>query len=392
MESDTTVFPRGNVFLCMDVELNHSVENIYSQAGQYDHYTVLDFYFKSPSYLTYGSHVHGLLLYMPSERAILEEAIQPGNNSNHDGIIRMNSNLKDEELHKRLATEGVPASDIRRVSVVNAGNNKKAYKGIGVKQIPNTINVKFKSTKDGPYTLALLNFKHRIEAGLPLIPSEELKYQTLRFLIDGELELYKQHLVDPNTNRAYNEALIIIGGYAYNAMDDKRPVIKTMFNDALKQRRIERTSYIKKHFGVSDRHLEQFKEENPEAWKELMRYVLAFDSEVIEVWEWKYPVWWDFERLSHIYLRHYSNFFIKGSSKGQGATFQYLVKDIRRLIGIVLKANQADIESHLSANKPYDKYGEQGYYYNGNFYEFRIDATGRLMTFYPQDTYNSQQQ
>ncbi|MEJ7780844.1 MAG: hypothetical protein WKF68_14780 [Daejeonella sp.] len=109
--------------------------------------------------------------------------------------------------------------------------------------------------------------------------------------------------------------------------------------------------------------------------------LLSFKDETLTEHVTQYPIYWDEERFIHIYGRHYVDYFINFSTY-KGTHFQYSYKDIRRLVCLILKSLQNEIESSLSNEWQYDKYGDQGYYFNGNYYTLRID-NGRLMTFFP---------
>ncbi len=43
-----------SIYLNMNLPLNHSIENIYVQVGQYDRYAIFDFFFNSEAYRLYG--------------------------------------------------------------------------------------------------------------------------------------------------------------------------------------------------------------------------------------------------------------------------------------------------------------------------------------------------
>ena len=75
------------------------------------------------------------------------------------------------------------------------------------------------------------------------------------------------------------------------------------------------------------------------------------------------------------YFIHFSTY--------KGTHFSYTDKDIRRVICGVLDSLRVEIQAALSSGKRYDKYGDQGYYFNGDYYTLRIEETGRLMTFFP---------
>ncbi|MBE9584022.1 hypothetical protein IM792_06135 [Mucilaginibacter sp. JRF] len=371
----------------MTKTLNHSIENIYIQVGQYDRYAIFDFYYNSSAFLKYGSTVHGLIIYTPLERATLEEAIMPGNNSNNDGLIKLDV-VEDNPFYKELRTSGFYARDISRLSALDSRPIEKVYKSSLIKEIPNTVEIKFKSNPSKLHALEHLNFTNRIERGLPLLPNEKQRYTCLNFLIHPNEATWaevKKILDDNKTNTVYDDVVITIWSYYHNFVDNNDSSAKLLLNTSLKKRRVQRTEFILKHLGISIKVLDAFKGSNYDSWKELMGVVMSFETTVIDVWGWTHPVWWDFERFIHIYLRHYKGFFLTGSSKGQGTSFQYHYRDIRRLIEIIIRNHKIEIENCLKANKPYNRYDEQGYYYNGNYYTFRIDKSGRLMQFHPQE-------
>jgi len=373
----------------MDRQLNHSIENIYSNVGQYDHrYVVFYFYYNSESYKEFGNSVHGLLIYTPSERAILEEAIQPGNNSNNDGMVKLDSNLKEKALHNKLVRVGFPASDVSSMSTVDSTPPVKTYGSKEIKKIPNTITIEYKVSKGDPYNLDLMNLEHRVRDGLPLLPNEQRKLIALQLLQKPDKERLgpvRSVLTNPATNIFYDDVLLLMNSYYYNIYDSGDKSVKLVLNKLLSKRKSERTKFILAHLGISERHLKSLETNNPLAWKQLLGHILYFEPEVIDIWGWKHPVWWDFERFIHIYLRHYKEFFIEKSNKGQGTTFVYNFKDIRRVICNVLKANKEEIEASLANGKVFRKYDDHGYRYNGNYYTFSIDKDGRLMQFHPQE-------
>lgn len=132
-------------------------------------------------------------------------------------------------------------------------------------------------------------------------------------------------------------------------------------------------------YPITTKHIDKLKKENKEAWMELMKLVYGFEDETLTLWGWTQHVYWDFERFIHIYLRHYKKFLINESSKDQGTGFQYTLKDIRRIINIVLEANKEEIENRLKVGKGFQIHNDRGHYFNSNYYSMKIDPDGRLM-------------
>src|SRR5690606_30107662 len=98
----------------MDLPLNHSIQNIFIQVGQFDRYAIFDFYYGSEAYQKYGVSVYGYIIYIPSERAKLKLEINSDNIGDDNGLVLLDGALQDAEKNELLKTEGFWARDIRR--------------------------------------------------------------------------------------------------------------------------------------------------------------------------------------------------------------------------------------------------------------------------------------
>lgn len=371
----------------MDLLLNHSIQNIFIQVGQFDRYAIFDFYYGSEAYHKYGATVYGHIIYTPSERAKLKSEINSDNISNNDGLVRLAGALQDTAVNELLRKEGFWARDIRSMGTLDVGPIKNQYDNTDVKDIPNTIKVDFSPDYFDAERLQLYLYRKRMEEGIPLIPAEKRKYYSLILLLESEKlsdDDKTTFLKDPQTGRFYDDVLITIFETMVRADRENSP-FKVALSNALANRRKARIAFICRHLGISTRHIDKLKTENNEAWTELMRLVYGFEDETLTLWGWTQHVYWDFERFIHIYLRHYKKFLIEESSKGQGTGFQYTLKDIRSIINIVLEANKDEIESRLKEGKGFHIQNDKGHYFNGNYYSLRIDPDGKLMQFHPQD-------
>lgn len=370
------------------LSLNHSIQNIFIQVGQFDRYAIFDFYYGSDAYLKYGTMVYGNVIYPPSQRARLKLEVESGCIGNDDGIVFLDGALPDLEKNQMLINEGFYARDIVRLSTLDVGPIKNQYDNPEIKDIPNTVNVKFNSSGFDGERMQLMLFRKRIEENIPLIPAEKRRYYSLIFLLEpGEIseQIKTDIFTNPLTGQFYDDVWITALKPLLTIGDRESNPMTKMLNDALANRRKERTNFICRHLGVAPKHIDNLKSSNNNAWMELMRLLYSFEPETLTLWGWTQHVYWDFERFIHIYLRHYKNFLINESSKGQGTGFQYTLKDIRRIINFVLNANKEAIEGRLKVGKGFHLQNDNGYYYNGNYYSLKIDPDGRLMQFHPQD-------
>ncbi len=371
----------------MDLPLNHSIQDIFIQVGQFDRYAIFDFYYGSDAYQKYGNTVYGYIIYTPSERAKLKHEVNSNNIGDDDGLVLLNGALQDTEKNNLLKIEGFYARDIRRLSTLETRLIKNQHDNADIKDIPNTINVEFSPDLFDGERMQLVLFRKRMEAGIPLLQAEKRIYYSLMLLLERDQlseDDKNTFLVNPETGLFYDDVLITSLKTLVCADRDSSP-FRTALNKALANRRKGRIAFICRHLGIATKHIDKLKKENKEAWMELMKLVYGFEDETLTLWGWTQHVYWDFERFIHIYLRHYKKFLINESSKGQGTGFQYTLKDIRRIINIVLEANKEEIENRLKAGKGFQIHNDRGHYFNGNYYSMKIDPDGRLMQFYPQN-------
>ncbi|WP_293744884.1 hypothetical protein [uncultured Pedobacter sp.] len=371
----------------MEEELKYSFQTIFLQIGQYDRYAIFDFKYGSEAFLKYGSTVYGFIIYTPSQRAALKIQTSSEAIPYEDGVIILDGALRDQKINKILRSDGFYVHDIKRLSTMDIGPFTNQYDNTHIKAIPNTITIDFSPDLLDGERMQYMNFINRIKEGIPLISEEKRQYYALMLLLDRERiteEEKQQYLVNPKTGYFYDDVVLTLFK-TYASVDDEDGTSRKLVNRALRNRRKERTKFICRHLGIAEKHIDNLKIENKPAWKELMKLIYGFEPETLTLWGWRHHIYWDFERFIHIYLRHYKSFLINESSKGQGTGFLYTIKDIRRIINIVIEQNQQSIEERLDQGKGFHIQNDNGYYYNGNYYSFKIDSDGKLMQFHPQE-------
>src|SRR5690606_15672685 len=96
----------------MDLPLNHSIQNVFIQVGQFDRYAIFDFYYGSDAYQKYGNTVYGYIIYTPSERAKLKHEVNSNNIDDDDGLVLLNGALQDTEknIYSKSSTGSSTAS------------------------------------------------------------------------------------------------------------------------------------------------------------------------------------------------------------------------------------------------------------------------------------------
>jgi hypothetical protein len=367
--------------------LLHSVEDIYAFSGQEDKYSVFTFYPTSESFKKYGDMVYGWLQYRKKERDALEEKIKKTPYERTDGKIILEGALQDEAKNILLKTEGFLASEVMKFHNMNHHDSReKQYGKPGTKKIPNTINIKFDPTRTDPYAMELYITGNKIKDGYK-VPNHDLtSYYAVIYALDPTNipdDVKEAYLFQEDKKTLTEEAEFKILEVKYHKKN-ATPEDQKRLGQLIAKRRIDRFKIIEKQLGISMKKIIEHGESNPTLFVDMYNAVMHFKTDTLTAYKTDYPIYLDFERYAHIYLKHYDKFFIPASTL-KGTPFQYSYKDIRRLLTLIIENLRDKIEETLSEGKEYRKYSDQGYYFNGNYYTLRISPEGRVLQFHAQE-------
>lgn len=363
-------------------KLVYSIEDVYKFVGQHDCYCSIDFFPGTPAQKKYGDSVHGLVWYHKKDRETLDTAIATPNYQRNNGIVYLDSGSQDKTMNHALQYEGFEAIDIKTLYRVG-GENPKAYKQAGTKDIPNTINIKIDSKFDvvGAQQYVLEGY---MKMGYSLPMHDLITYYRNLYLFYPhrikEEEKY-QYLFNEDRATFTEEADYQIHDIKVHEKIATEEEIKH-WGDLLKARSGKRMDFIKKHLGISSKVIDKMILDDTKTYITLIQSTWMFETETLAYLGPKACIYWDFERFIHIFLRHNPDFFVPASTKGQSSHFQYSFRDIFRVVKIVIGQLSDKINLALNAGKPFVI---NGHYYNGNHYQLRIEADGRLMQFHPLD-------
>jgi hypothetical protein len=364
-------------------KLNFSVEDLFRQAGRYDKFVSVEFYRNSDAFTNYGENVNGTIIYDRKRRNNLTEAIKVEPHERTDGKILLMSHHEDQQINKQLKTNGFLASEVCSISTFKDDPNQVTYQKPGKKEIPNTINIPFESGSFDLPKMENLITSWKFRDNIKVLDHELHRYYTNELIMGVEVpENIREQFLYEKDSRVFKEDVLIQFyryGYEYKLLNDEQIL---HYKEVLKIRGNRREALLKRDLSISNKTFDIFKKDFPDAYRDTRRAFILFQTETLSEHTTQYPIYWDEERFVHIYGRHYVDYFINMSTY-KGTHFQYNYKDIRRVICLVLDSLKDDIELALSSGKKYNKYGDQGYYFNGNYYTLRIEETGRLMTFFP---------
>lgn len=367
--------------------LLYSIEDIYSFSGQEDKYSIFHFYPTSEAFKKYGDMVYGWIQYKKKERDALEEKIKVPSCERTDGKVILNGALQDDAKNTLLKDEGFLASEVMKFYNTNHHDSRgKQYGKPGTKEIPNTINIKFDPTGTDIYTMELYITGNKIKDGYKMPQHDLTSYYAVIYALDSDNlpnELKEMYLFQEDKKTLTAEAEFKMLEVKYH-----RKIATTeeqnRLSNLLAKRRMDRFKIVEKQLGVSIKKIAEHGKSYPEEFVEMYNALMHFKTDTLTAYKTDYPIYLDFERFAHIYLKHYDKFFIPASTL-RGTHFQYKYKDIRRLLTNIIEKLRGEIEVSLSSGKEYRKYSDQGYYFNGNYYTLRISPEGRVLQFHAQE-------
>lgn len=369
----------------LEKEFQFSVEELYSMYGQYENrFISIEFHKFSESAKKYGRNIRGCIYYPKYEREELEAVTNSEEIPRTNGMVKLEVSEDIElsdELKQELKDNGFQSGDVYQILSLNLPSIK-SYGFEGQKEIPHTIDIEFDPTGLDPYLLSRNLYIERLKRGGTLTDFEwnELAGYTC-YYEPKAIDSISEKIFDENGS-VYPDVRISELTVKYHHIDIEAEDI-VEFNELLKQRRLKREEILKREISRSTtKKLEDFETEFPEIYDELIKSTVAFRPESIEYYNSFTPIYLDYERFVHIYLRHCSELGIEGKFEGK-TKFQYSPKDIRRVLKIVVEKLLPEINKALSEGKDYRANGAKVLYYNGNHYNIHVSKEGRILAFHP---------
>lgn len=362
----------------------YSVEDIYKYSGQFDRTVSVAFYANSEAFNKYGPYLAGIFLYTPKERQELQKIVNQNDYQRNDGLVKIDISYSDKlstGQKDELKYHGINASEIIEILQFNEPVENE-YSKTDLRRLPDPIEIKVDLSNTDEEEMFLWLNNSRIKNGYKLIPSEINRHNGII------LRKYEDRIpADDLENFKNQETGEIKDEIRFEYLKSK--FIKDLLNEDEKKELDARTSLIaKQRVEILTSELqsssERFKEVGinyKEALILLMQISTRFETKRLNAS--KFPIWWDFERFIHIYMRH-----VKETQVGERfepkTIFQYKLKDIKDLVQTVIKKIEDEIQEHFqnTPDQEFRRIGEMSVYYNGDFYAMQIEPDGRLMRFH----------
>lgn len=365
--------------------MNFSYEEIFSMYGQYDTFVTLDFHHDCEAYKLYKPTLMGTFIYSLKEREKLQQLIKTDNIPRNDQYIRFVPSQIEKlsaQQVEALDRNGIQSSDIAGVSTLNMPRENR-FILIGEKDIPNTIEVKFDSSGMDLEQFKLGLYNSRISSNHKLIPEEEFEYFGLQLFYNPDQ--FNDDLKKKITNEATGKVKEPIRYYQLKAKFFKSDLTDEEdkeFKEINNRRSKIKIDLLKKELKRSTEKLKDLAVQYKDTLQTLIYICSQFEDKLLLPYD--IPIWWDFERFIHIYIRHVKETKL-GERFVERTIFQYKFHDIRRIINAVIESVYEDIKTHFKERptENFRRMGTRSVYYDGIYYRVEIEPTGRLITFHP---------
>ena len=367
--------------------MRFSIEEFYSLYGQYDKTIGIYFRPSSNSFKQYGNFITGDIYYTQSERSLLQKMIENENLDRNDGNVKLKVHLPEisSEIKERLITDGFLASDALEV-IASASPYKNKYIQQGIKTLPKPtiINVAYQPIHNAHQMSIDLN-SYKMEHGYKLAPFEIVEHNA------SILFLYKEKLtpedlalfLDDTTGEIRDDI-----NYQYLTNKFLNTELTTAehanWKSLASAQSKKRVALLIKEMQRSHDKIKELQIHRGKAIATLVKMSSMFkDQRLITS---NYPVWLDYERFLHIFMRHVRETKV-GERFLDKSVFSYEFKEILDLIKIIINTIAQELDEHFATypEKTFFRKGEQALHFQGDFYSLEVDTNGRLLTFYKDE-------
>jgi len=365
------------------MEREPAYEEIYVRFGQFDQFVSLTFHPGTESFKMYGHSIMGIFKYTLEERTALEEKIKNPEYEKTDNYLKFEPSITEElstEQRDSLDKKGFISSDIDFVSYSLQPMENK-FSASGTKRISyNIIHSDLSDFNVAKVQLYFLN--SRLSNGYGLIKEECDEYFGLLLYFGKEISNGNySHVYDPsgkiNDGVRFYQLRYKSLSNEINMEEDEE--LNNIYSSRLAKKLRILQDELKK---ASGEKLSTIGKTHEGSLKNLVGLLLEFNDEVLIAR--KFPIWWDFERLVHIYVRHVKETQI-GERNGNKTIFQYAFEEVKDIITMVIEECYDEILEHFEnhPDKNFFRKNSRSQYLQGNYYRIDISPDGKLLSFHP---------
>lgn len=354
--------------------------DLYLLCGRDDSVASIVFRPHSNSEKMYGANIIALIQYTLKERNLFEKDVFCMDDKT--SMVRAKLLLNtDPKLQKLMITEGFDISDVISIDIIdNLESNNMFYSPS--KRHLNTININTTVEGSEQETLMWYRFLKLLKSKqIALCPDEVIQYLAYKTLFDKDKITEEEHnlIYDYNGN-LNNENVcyyLLLYEKSLHPLDSTKMQLLSQIKTNRFSKRYNKLNDICKGFGGFDKFLNNY----PEKAKLLFNRTMKFPETRYS--NGKHLLYLDIDGFLHIYIRHLEELSTP-YQYSERTKFQLREEDVLQVIRYVMTNLDDEYQKFKdeNPNKEFSKYSDQAYYFKGDYYTFRVDNTGRLITFY----------
>lgn len=362
--------------------MDYTFEEIYYLVGREDKTSTLFFKNGSPSFKNYSEYITVLFIYTQAEREEMDKKIQikPFSLTGYLKVKPLGLELS-REIKEKIDKEGINSEDIAKIIYYNrpSGNtfHSKEKRTITKINVPMTMMSKGRDF-DWMYGLK----KRLVKKNIGLCPNERSFYLAAKYYYEPE-ELNKEELkeifIKDNLMVAEIEwELLYIKRMREEITDEE----KKKSNELFIERKTKRLAILDKYLIEAGSSFNKLSEKSIDQAVEMQIKVMRFKERRLNVIG-ETPIYIDLDSYLHIYMRHVEEMKVNKHFEHKD-NFQWNEEDVFTVMGKVIEEINEDIQKHFKEKqeKKYMRFGKESKYFEGDYYTFHIDTSGRIETFY----------
>lgn len=352
--------------------------DLYEQVGSKQLMTTFFLKEDSESYKKYGKTIIGTIHYKPEVLKKLKEGKVEGIILNKICISSPARELPLDKSADLKYYDGVEILDIEHIYFLPYQNEAEVH-DTGEKKVPNIIEIEIDCTNLDPYELKLGYLVSKNNSGVELIQYEKEQFIGIQLgMRDGHIDsrILKHFGFSKDTINSN------IYAHFYKVKEHRGTLSDTekkAYSDIKSIQTMEAFMILLneiKNAGISDDDLRQ----NLVLLKEIKESALYFEPNILL--HGKKQIYWDINSYLHIVMRHIKDYQI-GKFKKK-TPFPYKKEDLNNLIEKVIQCIEVEYKDHVlkNPNSNFVRQGAMAVFFNGDYYNLRIDPTGRLIQFH----------
>lgn len=354
--------------------------------GQYDNnFVTVHFHHNSVAYNQFKPILMGSFIYTLDERIKLHEIIKQEIVPRTSNFIKFRPSvlekISDEQIIA-LDKKGFQNDDIDFMYVSDMPRHNRFL--LTEKKIENVMKINFDARHVDLDRMQLGFLSARLKNGNGLTPQEKSQYFGLQLYYNKNFDIEKDRdiIMDSETGnikddiKYYNLKVKFVN-------EETSPEETTELENIIRKRAQTNVALLLAELDRSSEKLKETIVNNRITFDNLVRLCTNFESDLLL--PYKIPIWWDFERFLHIYMRHVREIKI-GERFEEKTVFQYKLEDVKFIIKAVLEKVYGEMEDFFNnnPNKNFVRMGKRSVAYDGNYYRVDVEPNGRLITFHPQ--------